>query len=277
VDFEERDERGRVTFRGRISREEAERRRQAASEPPAPRPQPANPMAAAPPARGPETPAAVPGSDANATAAPAGREPLPEDPKVRSISFEKHLLPASDDTGFLTGVVVSKYDVGLAKLRLQPQVLDSSDRVVATLGEFVCEFIPAGSTARYSVPFEAVPQESLAKVRMSAKAEPMDAGLVCYDAEVHPAFERSEKAVVATGAVRNTGAKAIREAYVHCDFYTRDGKFVKSARGELDEEAGGRLLPGAKNVRFKAELRLDEPDPTQSISQAVARVVGKEE
>jgi hypothetical protein len=286
VHFEERDSYGRLIDSGRISQEEAQRRRQKAKEEPAVIvKQEPSPAATAEP--GPTNPAnprvslagLTPASQpAEGQAAPSLPEvpALPEDPKVRAVSFEKYPFPGSTDAGFITGLVASKYDLPLQELRLTVQVVDPAGRVVATLPAYLCQYVPAGGTARYSVEFSGVPEDAIGRVRISARAVPMGKGEVSYDAEANPALDYQEKAVVVTGTARNGGLKAIGGAFVHCEFYTREWKFVQAARGELGEEAGGRLGPG-RSARFKAELPLVEPDPSRSIRQVVARVVGKEE
>jgi hypothetical protein len=222
--------------------------------------------------------------EADSNAAPAAAPAIalvPEDPKILATSFDKHLLPASTDTGFITGVVTNKYNTALEELRLTPQILDSTGKAVATLSEVVCQYVPADKAARYSCDFAGVPEDQIKNVRVSAQAKPLK-GDVCYDADdtgLAVTNADDDKSVVVTGNVHNGGLKAIENCYVYCEFYTRDWKFVKSvktASSDVLDATDGRLAVGRKS-RFKAELTLDEPDPTKSICHAVARLVGKEE
>jgi phage FluMu protein Com len=216
------------------------------------------------------------GQDANASTELPELPALPEDPKIAAMSFEKVLLPGSSDTGTIVGMVSNKYDEPLGDLVITPQIVDPKGRVVAKLAPFSCSNIPAGGTARYSVKYDGVPEESVEKIRIAAKVVPMEKGMVCYEIEDKPVLDPQDKIVTATGSARNMGLKSITDAFVYVDFYTREWIYIKSVRGTIIEDTGGRITAG-RRARFKAELPVEDSEEAQRVQQALARVVGKEE
>jgi hypothetical protein len=189
---------------------------------------------------------------------------------------DKILIPGSTDAGTLLGVVSNRYDTPLQELQITPQIVDPKGRVILTLAPTACSCVPAGGTARYSAKYEGVPEEMIDKVRIAAKVTPMAKGMVCYDVvDVEP-VKAMEKVVSVRGRAQNRGANAMNDCYVWVDFYTREWIYLRSVKGSLTDDVGGRLSKG-RTVGFKAELVATDSDEAERFKQAVARVVGKEE
>ena len=228
------------------------------------------------------------GADPNNAAAPA-RPPLPEvtalpeDPKIQAMGFKTIMTTGSEDIGTIAGEVASKYDVPLRELVLTPQIVDPDGRVVCTARPYTCQFVPAGGPqgegrVRYSVKFRGVEEDKISRVRVSAKATPMESGEVCYHAKVDERLDWKPNSLSVSGTATNLGKKAITGAYVYVEFFTRDWIFVASARGALDDSdaPGGRLTAGHR-APFSAEIKFEEGEAAQNTAMVQARLVGKEE
>jgi hypothetical protein len=290
---------GNVIWKGRCTPEEAQKKQEEASRIPEPnvvqlpavaarpKPTPRASNAANPSLTMGELTSAGPLDDGNKAEPDANKaEPAPmpevkglaEDPKITAMTFDKVMVPASD-IGTITGMVCNKYDSPLQDLQLTPQIVDPNGRVVGTLLPYSCSFVPAGGTARYSTKFDGIPEELIGKVRISAKAVPMEEGMACQEVENPTLGDPVDKVVPVTGNVKNNSRKTLTGAYVYVEFFARDWVFIKSVKGTIISSTGdpeGRLLPGG-SARFKAEVTMEDADDTQRVKQAVVRLVGKEE
>ncbi|HUT57123.1 MAG TPA: FxLYD domain-containing protein [Phycisphaerae bacterium] len=206
---------------------------------------------------------------------PAVRE-LPVDEKIASLRWSKIPTPGATHGGLIVGTIRNLYGHGIKELLVTPQVLDAEHRPIATLATVTCRHVPARGDARYSVSYVGVASDQIEGVRLSTQCKPLERPAVCYEAEVF-AFDRRANTIVLTGSARNLGTKTLSEVWVYCELFTRDGEYVGSVQGKLDEVFGGRISPGRK-ATFEVVFDLSKtsvwPD---TITLADARVVGKEE
>ena len=206
---------------------------------------------------------------------PTVRE-LPVDEKISSLRWSKIPTPGATHGGLIVGTIRNLYGHGVKELLVTPQVLDADHRPIATLATVACRYVPANGDARYSVSYVGVPSDQIEGLRLSTQCMPLEQHAACYEAEIF-AFDRRANTIVLTGSARNLGAKTLRDVWVYCELFTRDGEYVGSVQGKLDEVFRGKILPGRKatfEVAFDLSKTSIWPD---AITLADARVVGKEE
>ncbi len=261
---EVRDRTGRVLYRGR-DQERADqirgRLRQASGR--------QRPTAAADAAgRG----VAAPGDVAGGEAGPASAR-LDGDENI-SVAPERRVVPAGPEgSGYVTGTVVNAYRHGLKSVEVVVALYDAVGRRLAEPG-VTLRWIPAGATMPFSVHFEKVKTDRIDSIEGAGmspvRIDPRD---VCL--EIDPLVCRKRvvgNRLVVTGEARNDTEGNLMNVEIFCDFLTREGVFVASVKGNLDEAA---TLKSNESRGFRVEF-----DPAGAARQAgditrfVVRLVG---
>jgi hypothetical protein len=198
------------------------------------------------------TPGVTPGPGGAKTpgASPAGP---PSDENIKSLGL--HLIEGDVEASYLTGEIVNRYPNAVQSVSLWIQAYKRDgkkavDRIVK------CTYVPAGGSARFSLPAGNLTDDEFDTSRSTVTAtrvSQLDDLTVCW--EIDPAevgLDATDRTkIVVTGTARNTYPQEVESVKVYVDFFTQEGIHVGQGVGTLED--GVEAIPPSKGKDFRVE------------------------
>lgn len=205
----------------------------------------------------PREPAPVPGSKTGSTGGKTAPGPDSAGPtgdeNIKTLGLR--LIEGDVEAAFLVGEIVNRYPtpVQSATLRIQAYKRDGKKAVDHL---FTCSYIPAGGSARFSVPAGNLTEDDMDLSRSNVTASnvsQLDELAVCWS--IDPAevgLDTSDKTkIVVTGTARNEWPQEVESVKVYVDFFTLEGIYVGQGVGTLED--GVEAIPPSKGRGFRVE------------------------